>query len=163
MRLLTENEIKFLKDTGWTPTVYQCGNREWYRTIFCDEINEDQLSGDFTNNDEVQQHCAIYADEKYGIDLPAFYDDLVKDMDGISLEEEAPYIIYCLLTEEELDSKTDAELLQWLKDWKYFFGYRKADEQDARIARYEAKGLFNGAREVRTYDDGSIYISGLED
>lgn len=156
MRLLTENEIQFLKDTGVTPTVIQ--GDEWERTIFADEIGENPINGD-----EVFTHACVYAKQMYDVNLPELYEKCTLDIDGLSLEEEAPYVIYCLLTEEELDSKTDEELLKWLKDWKYFVGYRKWSEWDTRIARHEAKGLFNGAREVRTYDDGGIYISHRED
>ena len=163
MKLLTENEIKFIKDTGVTPTVIQCGNREWYRTIFCDEIDQDQLTGDFTNSDEVFAHACVYAKQMYDVDLPALYHKCMLDIDGISVDYEAPYIIYTLLTEEELDKMTDKQLIEWLRDWKYFYGWRKHEEWDARIAREEAKGLYNGAREIRTWDDGTIYVSAAEE
>lgn len=162
MRLLTDNEIKCLKETRITPTVIQCD--EWEKTIFADKFKEIEEHTESTEvADAIRKYVDYYVKEHYDIDLHDFYTDLMRDYDGISLEEEAPYVIYCLLTEEELDSKTDKELLYWLQDWKYFLGYRKADELDAQIARHEAKGLFNGAREVRTYEDGSIYISKLED
>ena len=35
MKQLSSNEIKFVKETHFTPTVDQCG--EYYRTIFTDE------------------------------------------------------------------------------------------------------------------------------
>lgn len=161
MRLLTDNEIKCLKETRITPTVIQCN--EWERTIFADKLKEiEEYTTKTEAKNAIRDDVDDYVKEHYGIDLHNFYGDLVKDYDGISLEEEAPYIIYCLLTEEELDKKTDKELLEWLQDWKYFLGYRKADEYDAKIARHEAKGLFNGAREIRTYNDGSIYVTPLD-
>lgn len=163
MRLLTENEIRFFKETGVTPTVMNIGGKEWYHTEFCDEIDENFLTGEISNEKLVYEHACKVAKERYNVDLNALYDKCYLDQDGISLEDEAPYIIYCLLTEEELDKKSDKELVEWLQDWKYYSGYRKWDEWAARIARYEAKGLYNGAREIYTYDDGSIYISGLEE
>lgn len=162
MRLLTEQEIKFLKDTHITPTVIQCD--EWKRTIFADEMPE--TNSEYKKHqagNKIFSHACTKAREQYKVDLIDLYEKIMRDQDFISLQGEAPYILYCFLTKEELEQKTCDEVLEWLRDWKYYFGFRKWNSLDAAIVCQEALDLYNGVREIATFDDGCIYIQEKED
>lgn len=145
MKLLTANEIKFLKETGWTPTVASCN--EWKRCTF----TEDQ-------EDEVM--------ESYGIDVDAFRDKMFDDnaIDCISLAEEAAYILSVFFTWSELFQMIrDKTVLKWLQDWRYFCGYRKWDESEAYIAAGNAMDIVGGHKRVVADEDGYIWIVNRED
>ena len=145
MKLLTANEIKFLKETGWTPTVTSCN--EWKRCTF----TEDQ-------EDEVMK--------SYGIDAEAFRFMIFDDnaIDCISLAEEAAYILSVFFTWSELfQMMRDKTVLKWLQDWRYFCGYRKWDEGEAYIAAGVAMDIVGGCKKVITDEDGYIWIVDRED
>lgn len=145
MKRLTANEIKFLKETGWTPTVVSC--EEWRRCTF----TADQ-------EDEVM--------ESYGIDVDAFRDKMFDDdaIDGISLENEAAYILSIFFTWRELFEMMRSEtVLKWLQDWRYFCGYRKWDEHDAYLAAGEAMDIVGGNKKVITDAEGYVWIVDRED
>lgn len=133
MKPLTDQEIRFVKETGFTPTVFQCG--EYYRTIFTKE----KIDYNIPNYDQAEEEyirkwykvASDYAKEHYGIDLGEFIDKNlgagINDSDGISLEYTATYLFYCFFTKEELEKLTDKEATKFLKDYRYYFGYRKWD------------------------------------
>ncbi len=139
MRRLNNNEIKFIKETGWTPTVYQC-----------DEYDRTTLK-DLDTSIEV-------AKNEYDIDLLELYDKTcnLDNNDGISLEYEATYLFYTFFTKEELEKMTDAKATAWLKDFKYYFGYRKWDGGNI-IYVNEALDVYNGTREFYEEDDGDVW------
>ena len=130
MRWLTQAEIQFVKDTGFTPTVFQCD--EWNKTIFTDEKLE---YGDNYNerreaySDKYFNIACDYAAEKYGIDLPVFINKNIgmelDDCDGISLEYVATYLLYCFFSLEELRNLTSEKAIEWLQNYRYFGGFRK--------------------------------------
>ena len=140
MKRLTENEIRFVKETGFTPTVWQCD--EYDRTIFTDECSPSYDEGGFESLHEwriaLEEYenkyfkiASAYAKDHYGFDLLNFLDknlgsDL-DDNDGISLEYVATYLFYAFFTKEELLELTDEEATKWLKDYRYFCGFRKWD------------------------------------
>lgn len=139
MRRLTENEIRFIKETGVTPTVIQC--YEWDRS-----------------------KCSNYGDAKelaytkYGVDLQKLLNDLVDiEYDSISLEYDATYLLYTFLTREELENMSDDKILEWLQNFRYWYGYRKYDVSLANINRYEALEIYNGTRKFYETDDGEVW------
>lgn len=145
MKLLTANEIKFLKETGWTPTVAQCN--EWKRCTFTEDQEEEVM-------------------KSYGIDVSAFIAKIfdTNAIDGISLEEEAAYILSVFFTWSELfQMMKDETVLKWLQDWRYFCGYRKWVEQEAYLAAGEAMDIVGGSKKVVTDGDGYIWIVDRED
>ena len=145
MRRLTENEIRFIKETGVTATVIQCD--EWDRSQCSNYADAEKL-----------------ADEKYGINLHEFLSVLADvNYDSISLEYDAVYLLYTFLTREELENMNDGEVLEWLKDFKYWCGYRKYDIDLAYIHRCEALEVYDGTREFYETDDGEVWNREIEE
>lgn len=151
MEPLTKAEIQFIKETGWTPTVQQAD--EWRRTIFVKDFLPKKLSTDGrikekSKNDEEAFNSAIkYADEKYNINLIDLYDKCTHAYDITTLEHDAAYLFYVFFTKEELKKLTDEEATSWLKDFKYYCGYRKWDGDnllyvDEAISVYDGQAAF---------------------
>ena len=138
MKYLTQQEIQFMKDTGWSWTVFQCDE---YIATKCKDYDD----------------AYRIAMEQYGVNLDALLHKSDENEDSISLEYAAGYLLYTFFTPAELEAKTDQELLEWLKDMKYFFGWRKADESDARAARYDAEKLFAGTAVFTDLGDGDVW------
>ena len=145
MRRLTENEIRFIKETGITPTVIQCD--EWDHSQCSNYADAEKL-----------------ADEEYGINLDEFSSVLLDDnYDSISLEYNAVYLLYTFLTREELENMNGNEVLEWLKNFKYWCGYRKYDADLAYMHRCEALEVYNGTREFYETDDGEVWNREVEE
>lgn len=145
MKLLTANEIKFLKETGWTPTVSGCD--EWERCTFTEDQEEEVM-------------------KSYGIDVDAFMAKIfdIEAIDGVSLEEEAAYILSVFFTESELfQMMKDETVLEWLQNWRYFCGYRKWVEAYACFAADEAIGILNGSKKIVTDENGYVWVVDKED
>ena len=140
MKMLTEQEISFIKDTGWTPTVHQCN--EYKRTnkapYYIDSFAEAQN----------------IAREDFNIDLIELYNKTCSEnnCDGISLEYEATYLLYTFFTPEELLELDNSWALNWLQDFKYYMGFRKWDEKDVEVCIQEALSIYAGAREFYEQD-----------
>ena len=145
MRRLTENEIRFIKETGVTATVIQCD--EWYRSKCSNYADAEKL-----------------ADAEYGINLQEFSNVLADvHYDSISLEYDAVYLLYTFLTREELENMSDAEVLEWLRNFKYWCGYRKYDIDLAYMNKCEALEVYNGTREFYETDDGEVWNREIEE
>ena len=50
-----------------------------------------------------------------------------EDGDALSLEDEATWILSKSFTKERLMEMTAEEIVDWLQDWKYYFGFRKME------------------------------------
>lgn len=155
MKQLTENEIKFIKETGWTPTVEQCG--EWGRTVFPSlfgkaDFKKEYLDEDGYVVDEFSDKVNEYVLKTYDIDTVDLYKKFTEESDAVSLEYEATYLFYTFFTKEELEKLTDEEATKWLKGFQYFSGYRKWDGGNL-IYVYEAIDIYSGARELYIQDD----------
>ena len=165
MKYLTDNEWKFIKETKFTPTVLQCG--EYYKTIFTDERisvgEENYASRREAYNQKWYTVVEKYAKEKYDINLYELYKKMADGDDGISLEFAAPYILYNLYTREELVAMTDKQALEALQDFKYFGGWRKADEMDARLALYDAIKMHDGKVAFTTEFDNDVWYTEAEE
>ena len=145
MRRLTENEIRFIKETGVTATVIQCD--EWDRSQCSNYADAKRL-----------------ADKEYGINLDEFSNVLLDaNYDSISLEYDAVYLLYTFLTREKLENMNDSEVLEWLRDFKYWFGYRKYDIDLAYMHRCEALEVYDGTREFYETDDGEVWNREIEE
>lgn len=145
MKKLTDKEIKFVKETRFTPTVYQCD--EYSKTPF-----------------ENYDHAAKVAKAVYKIDLKKFLDKCLQDddSDAISLEFAAAYLLSAFFSKGELEKMTPTEALDFLRDFKYHFGFRKWDENDARSALEEAYGIKIGERELYS-QGGHMWNRGVSD
>ncbi len=149
MKRLTENEINFIKKTGWTPTVHQC-----------DEYERTNIAPYYIDSFAEAQNIAR---EDFDVDLIALYDKCCNDenSDGISLEYEATYLFYTFFTADELVDMDTCWALKWLQDFKYYCGYRKWDEQLVDIEINEALEIYAGTREF--YDvDGDVWNREIE-
>ena len=124
MKYLTNNEIKFLKETGFTLTVLQCD--EWDRCSV-----------------KSFEEATIIADKNYNISLKELVSKLKEGEDSISLEFAAGYLFYTFFTEKQLHKLSDKDGLKFLQDFKYFFGWRKAEYLDARLGIEDALKLYN--------------------
>lgn len=137
MMPLTPNEIKFIKGTNYTATVWQCG--EWGRTIW----------GHMPTYAEVATWCmqAGIAEVYDTLSAGAFLDYLYKKFnnieDAISAENLGVYLFRTFLTREEMEQMLRQPPLEtgdngyrltasakFLKDWKYFNAFRKVDDAD---------------------------------
>ena len=164
MKQLTENEIKFIKETGWTPTVEQCG--EWGRTVFPSlfgkaDFKKEYLDEDGYVVDEFSDKVNEYVLKTYDIDTVDLYKKFTEESDAISLEYEATYLFYTFFTKEELEKLTDEEATKWLKDFQYFSGYRKWDGGNP-IYVNEALEVYAGTRELYEEQDGEIWNREVE-
>lgn len=129
--LLTDNEVKFMKETSFTPTVFQLD--EWERTPF-------------KNYDE-----ALEAAKEYGLkDLecanPENYSEDVEDL--------GPYLLYRFFTAEELSTMDAKQVVRFLQDFKYYFGFRKTSESDAWKYLSIALSLFGGSAFISPFGRG---------
>ena len=149
MKKLTSNEIEFIKKTGWTPTLVQMdySKNELVRTSFKDLSSE-----------EASKRYYELAKE-YDVDLVRLYNKTcnLENNDIISLEEEATYLFYTFFTKDELVDIDNSWALNWLKDFKYYFGYRKWTESDVENSVLEAIGVYAGTREFFETPDGDIW------
>ena len=164
MKKLTEQEINFIKETGWTPTVEQCD--EWERTIFVNlftkaAFKKKHLDEDGYVIDEFSNKVNEYVLKTYNIDTVDLYKKFTEESDAISLEYEATYLFYTFFTKEELEKLTDEEATKWLKDFQYFSGYRKWDGGNL-IYVNEALEVYAGTREFYEEPNGEIWNREVE-
>jgi len=147
MKPLKDNEIKFIKETGWTPTVEQMDYEELVNTPYYN------LSAEEARNKYKELAC------QYGVSIPDLYENTCneRNYDGISLEYEATYLFYTFFTAEELQDMDNAWAYQWLQDFKYYGGYRKWDEHFIENEIEEALEIYGGSREFYTTDDGDVW------
>ena len=64
--------------------------------------------------------------------------------DGISLEDIAGWVLTTYLTRDDVLNMTEREVIDFLQDWKYFFGFRKCDGM-AYDYKMTAIEIFDGA------------------
>jgi len=157
MKRLTEQEISFIKDTGWTPTLHQMSysENELKRTHLY------QVQNIPVSPEMMRLQFESFANQ-YGFNLDDLYNKTcnLENSDGISLEYEATYLFYTFFTKEELEKLTDEEATKWLKDFKYFFGYRKWDDGNLVYVE-EAIEVYEGTREFYE-QDGEMWNRELE-
>lgn len=152
MKQLTEQEIKFIKETGWTPTLFQMNYDE-------SELKRTKFAGLTREQGAKAFHQEM---EKYGIVIKDLYDKCIEEYDGVSLEYEATYLFYTFFTKEELEKLTDEAATKWLKDFQYYFGYRKWDSGNLIYAQ-EALEVYNGTRLFYLELDGEVWNASLEE
>lgn len=159
MKQLTEQEIKFIKETGWTPTVSQCD--EWDKTIWTDEHLSLEPHDNYLARREAysNKYSAIANSEaeKFGVDLDLIYRKCTDESDGISLEYEATYLFYIFFTKEELEKLTDEEATKFLQNFQYYSGYRKWDSGNF-IYVHEAIDIYEGKKVIQIDADGSVNV-----
>lgn len=152
MKRLTEQEIKFVKETGFTPTVFQC-----------DEYSRTNKEPYYIDSYAEAQNIAR---EDFDIDVDEFLSKNIgmelDDSDSISLEFVATYLLYCFFTKEELEALTPEAALQWLQDYRYFFGFRKWDAQYAMIEINDALMVYEGKAEFYDNTDGNVWWREIE-
>lgn len=159
MKRLTEQEISFIKDTGWTPTLHQMNysENELKRTHLY------QVQNIPVSPEMMRLQFESFANQ-YGFNLDDLYNKTcnLENSDAISLEYEATYLFYTFFTKEELEKLTDEEATKWLKDFKYFFGYRKWDGGNLTYV-YEAIEVYEGTREFYEEYDGDVWNREVEE
>lgn len=150
MKKLTEQEIKFIKETGWTPTLHQMGysENELKRTHLY------QVQNIPVSPEMMQLQFESFANQ-YGFNLSDLYEKTcnLENSDGISLEYEATYLLYTFFSDDDLMHLDTAWALKWLQDFKYYFGYRNWSERDVENAIYEALEIYGGKREFYEEND----------
>lgn len=155
MRKLTKNEVAFVKETGFTPTVYQC--REYHRTAFYD-MKLDKKDYDPSEGYHYQLAKKV-AREKYNVDLDEFLkkniSQSLNDGDSISLEYVATYLFYLFFTKEELQRMTDEAATEFLKNYRYYYGFRKWDGGNLTYVN-DAIRAYEGEIEFYEDTDGNV-------
>lgn len=146
---LTDKEVQFVKDTKFTPTVYQCDT--YSSTPFKDYAEAEKV-----------------AKEKYGVDLAEFLKKNLEqeDTDGISLEYVATYLFYEFFSCEDLidmASNRPEKGLEWLQDYRYHFGFRKWDLDLAVDEMWEAVMVYEGKRDFYITEDGQVWNKDIEE
>ena len=148
MKKLTEQEINFIKDTGWTPTLHQMGysENELKRTHLY------QIQNIPVSPEMMQLQFESFANQ-YGFNLNDLYEKTcnLENSDSVSLKYEATYLFYTFFTQEELEKFTDEQATTWLQDFKYYFGYRKWDGGNLIYVK-EAIEVYEGTREFYEQD-----------
>ena len=149
MKKLDWREEKILFEYGITPTVIQCD--EW-ESRGIGHPDYDKMASDFgCTYDEA---ISIY--EKY--------DEKVCCVeDSISLDDLAVWYLYKKHTKEELESLSASKALTELKDFKYFFGFRKFEERDMYPYIADAIRVHDGECRFATYPDGELMLEHIED
>lgn len=154
MKRLTEQEIEFIKHTGWTPTLHQMeySENELKRTHLY-QIQNIPMSS------EMMKLEFESSANQYGFNLNDLYNKTcnLNNDDSISLEEEAIYLLYTFFTKDELVDMENSYALKWLKDFKYYYGYRKWNEYEAEMAILDALEVYSGTRTFAEDDNGEIY------
>lgn len=157
MKPLTSAQIQFIKYTHITPTVVQCD--EWERTVWKHD----------PSSDEIAAACADLGIGTTKDEALAFWDELLYDFnhceDAISLEDAAIYLFRTFLTPTEMEEMLKSPSVdkglygyeltksgQWLRDWKYFNGYRKWDNCD-----YLLEQALNKDYKMYVDDEGDVY------
>lgn len=162
MKQLTEQEVKFIKETGWTPTVYQCD--EWYKTIWTDEQLSLEPHDTYLARREAYSNkysaIANAEAEKYGVDLDIIYRKCTDECDNISLEYEATYLFYTFFTKEELEELMEDDATKFLQNFQYYNGYRKWDAGNL-IYVQEALEVYDGTRLFYLEPDGEVWNAPL--
>lgn len=157
MKKLTQEEINFIKDTGWTPTLHQMhySENELKRTHLY------QIQNIPVSSKMMKLQFESFANQ-YGLDLHDLYNKTcnLDNCDSVSLEYEATYLLYTFFTKEELEKLTDEEVTNWLKDFKYFCGYRKWDGGNLVYVN-EALEIYAGTREFYE-QDGNMWNREVE-
>lgn len=156
MRKLTDNEIKFIKETKWSPTLVQMSysKGELARTPF----------KDYEPEEAENKYVALAI--QYGVgELTDLYKKTcdIDNNDAISLEFEATYLLYTFFSKDELVDLDNVWGLHWLQDFKYYFGYRKWEPFDVEIAIQEALEIYGGSREFyECPEDGDVWNREIE-
>lgn len=154
MKRLTEQEIEFIKHTGWTPTLHQMdySENELKRTHLY------QIQNIPVSSEMMKLQFESFANQ-YGFNLNDLYDKTcnLESSDSLSLEEEAIYLFYTFFTKDELVDIDTSWALDWLKDFKYYFGFRKWSEYEVESAVLDALEVYSGTRKFVEDSDGEIY------
>ena len=134
MKRFTDDEIRFIRGTNYTATVWQ--NDEWSRTIWGEDPSYDQVVDYCLHNNIYSVYNRMSAAEF----LKILHDKFNTVEDNISLEMLAIYLFRNFCTPEELvallKAPTDGFFRPsalWLHDWKYNFGFRKWTDADSFI------------------------------
>lgn len=152
MKKLTEKEIKFIKETGWTPTVYQMNYNE-------SELKHTKFAGLSREEGAKAFHKEI---RKHRIKIDNLYKKCTSEVDGITLENDAVYLLYTFFKADELVDIDTSWALQWLQDFKYYEGFRKWSERDVENAICEALEVYGDSREFYEDAKGEIWTREVE-
>lgn len=157
MKPLTQKEIQFIKSTGWTPTVEQ--NGQWDNTIFPQNVGPNTeprtIDADGYVVDKYAEKVHDFCLKCYGIDTYELYKKCVDEIDNITLEYDATYLFYLFFTREELEQLTDEKATKWLKDFKYYCGYRKWDRGNLGYVN-EALSVYEGVFSFYVDNDNTV-------
>ena len=160
MKWLADEEIKFMKETGWTPTVTQAN--EWNRTIFFKLFGKGDVAEGEDAADWFLSKASDYALKEYSVNLSELYNKCTEEHDDISLEYEATYLFYLFFSKDELEELTDEKATDFLQDFQYYFGYRKWSAGNLRYVQ-EAIEAHNGTRLFYLTPDGEVWNAPLDE
>ena len=155
MKQLTDQEIRFIKETGWTPNFEQMDYADF------------ELKGTPYESLTVEEARAKFQKlaKDYGINLDKLYLKACDpdNSDEISLEFDATYLIYTFLNTKQLIDMDASKVLYWLQGFKYYYGFRKWTTYLAQVAIQEALEVHAGTREFYITDEGEVWNREKED
>lgn len=70
-------------------------------------------------------------------------DDPWDGFDALSIEDVAIWVLTTYLTRVQVEKMSGVEIIEFLQDWKYYFGFRK-HEGDGDLYRHLALEAFDG-------------------
>ena len=152
MKKLTELEYMVMKHFDIKPTDIQMANDdEWMPSLsavatFC-------MHNNF--------HHIVYDKLSAYSFLVVLANKLCDIEDGISLEDLAIWVLSNYLTPEELEKMSGEDVEKFLKDWKYFCGFRKCDGNGMQY-KWDTFALWNG-KMVLDEDSEDIYYKWVGD
>ena len=165
MKPLTENEIVFVKGTNYTATVWQCN--EWSRTVWGHEPTYAEIATWCMHAGIAEVYDVLSA----GAFLDCLHEKFNNVEDSISVENLGIYLFRTFLTREEMedllhqppvevcdDGYRFTASAKFLKDWKYFNGFRKIDDAD-----YILEMALDPRWTYSVDDDGDVWYDLMED
>lgn len=152
MKKLTELEYMVMRHFDIKPTNIQMANgEEWMPSL--EEVASFCMHNNF--------HHIVYNK----LSAYSFLVDLANKLcdieDGISLEDLAIWVLSNYLTPEELEKMDEKAVETFLKDWKYFCGFRKCDG-NGMYYKWDTFAYWNGEK-VLDPDSEDIYYKWVGD
>lgn len=88
-----------------------------------------------------------------------FFDD--EGFDGMALDDIAIWVLSNYLYKWQLEDMDSTKVLEFLQSWKYFFGFRKWEKQEADIAKHYALRVMDGTYILDPESADIYYIDNL--
>ena len=137
MKIWTDIETKVIDAFGIRATDIQMANGDEWMPSLAEVATFCMHEG----------YAPVYDKITADIFLTKIANKICEAEDSISLEDCGIFLLSHYFTVKELESMNREQVLQFLQDWKYYYGFRKADLRDADMMRWMAISLLEGRLE----------------